>query len=75
MAHKPKESKGEHARAGRKGGKADTHKEHVMAGKDAHRGGKHHAGAKPGHGGEHQMAEAAIHIHHHHHHHHGGAKK
>jgi hypothetical protein len=33
------ESKREHERAGRKGGRAESHKEHVRAGKDAHRGG------------------------------------
>ena len=57
--HKNHESKAEHAKAGRKGGHAEGHKEHVKAGHAAH----------GGHGAEHKMAE--VHVHHHHHHHSG----
>ncbi len=59
MAMEPK--KKEEAKAGRKGGKAESKTEHKRAGR---------AGGKAE---EHKMAE--VHVHHHHHHHGPGAAK
>jgi hypothetical protein len=60
MARKPHESKMEEKKAGRKGEKAEPHKDKVKGGKDSH---KHlEAAAEKKHGG------AGVHHHHHHHH-------